>query len=311
MFLFPHGGTVDRDGNLWMTDARGQNGKGNQVFKFSPDGKVLLTLGKPGVSGSGPDLFDQPTDVVVAPNGDIFVTDSHRNGLNNRIVKFTKDGKYMKEWGRKGAGPRRAERTAHDRDGLTRPPVRRRSREQPHPDLRPGGERSSTSGGSSAGRAGSTSPATTRSTSPTPSRAPTPAPASSRASRRASASAAPAMDPSRPSSRTWSRPCPTIQAPKASASTAPATSTARSCEGRCWRGMSENKACSSRFSVLASRFVFRFGSAFRVRVPGSRFRFTLIWAALDRSTLGDYTRPSVASFVLPIRRHRNARRFAQ
>ena len=104
MFLFPHGGTVDRDGNLWMTDARGQNGKGNQVFKFSPDGKVLLTLGKPGVSGSGPDLFDQPTDVVVAPNGDIFVTDSHRNGLNNRIVKFTKDGKYIKEWGRKGAG---------------------------------------------------------------------------------------------------------------------------------------------------------------------------------------------------------------
>jgi DNA-binding beta-propeller fold protein YncE len=104
MFLFPHGGTVDRDGNLWMTDARGQNGKGNQVFKFSPDGRVLLTLGKPGVSGSGPDLFDQPTDVVVAPNGDIFVTDSHRNGLNNRIVKFTKDGKYVKEWGRKGAG---------------------------------------------------------------------------------------------------------------------------------------------------------------------------------------------------------------
>jgi sugar lactone lactonase YvrE len=52
----------------------------------------------------GPDLFDQPTDVVVAPNGDIFVTDSHRNGLNNRIVKFTKDGKYIKEWGRKGSG---------------------------------------------------------------------------------------------------------------------------------------------------------------------------------------------------------------
>jgi sugar lactone lactonase YvrE len=104
MFLFPHGGTVDRDGNLWMTDARGQNGKGHQVFKFNPDGKVLQTLGKPGVSGSGPDLFDQPTDVVVAPNGDIFVTDSHRNGLNNRIVKFTKDGKYVKEWGRKGAG---------------------------------------------------------------------------------------------------------------------------------------------------------------------------------------------------------------
>ena len=90
MFVFPHGATVDRDGNLWVTDARGEAGKGHQVFKFSPDGKVLMTLGKAGVSGSGPDLFDQPTDVVVAPNGDIFVTDSHRNGKNNRVVKFTK-----------------------------------------------------------------------------------------------------------------------------------------------------------------------------------------------------------------------------
>ena len=104
MFLFPHGATVDREGNLWLTDARGEKGKGNQVFKFSPDGKVLLTLGRAGLSGSGPDLFDQPTDVAVAPNGDIFVTDSHRNGTNNRVVKFTKDGKYVKEWGRKGSG---------------------------------------------------------------------------------------------------------------------------------------------------------------------------------------------------------------
>src|SRR5204863_2269501 len=77
-----------------------------QVFKFDKDGAVLMTLGKAGVSGSGPDTFDQPTDVVVSPeNGDIFVTDSHRNGKNNRVVKFTKDGKYVKEWGRKGSGP--------------------------------------------------------------------------------------------------------------------------------------------------------------------------------------------------------------
>ncbi len=105
MFNFPHGATLDRDGNLWVTDARGENGKGHQVFKFSPEGKVLMTLGKAGVSGSGPDLFDQPTDVVVAPNGDVFVTDSHRGGKNNRVVKFTKDGKFVKEWGRKGSGP--------------------------------------------------------------------------------------------------------------------------------------------------------------------------------------------------------------
>jgi len=103
MFIFPHGATVDRDGNLWVTDARGENGKGHQVFKFDPTGRVLMTLGKAGVSGSGPSLFDQPTDVVVAPNGDIFVTDSHRNGLNNRVVKFRKDGTYIKEWGHKGS----------------------------------------------------------------------------------------------------------------------------------------------------------------------------------------------------------------
>ena len=97
MFIFPHGATVDRDGNLWVTDAGGENGKGHQVFKFNPDGKVLMSLGKAGVSGSGPDLFDQPTDVLVAPSGDIFVTDSHRNGKNNRVVRFTKDGKFVKE----------------------------------------------------------------------------------------------------------------------------------------------------------------------------------------------------------------------
>ena len=105
MFVFPHGATVDREGNLWVTDARGENGKGHQVFKFNPQGKVLMTLGKAGVSGSGADLFDQPTDVLVGPNGDIFVTDSHRNGKNNRVVKFDKTGKFIKEWGRKGSGP--------------------------------------------------------------------------------------------------------------------------------------------------------------------------------------------------------------
>src|SRR6187401_1806934 len=104
MFVFPHGATVDGQGNLWVTDARGEAAKGHQVFKFSPDGKVLMTLGKAGVSGAGAGLFDQPTDVLVAPSGDIFVTDSHRNGKNNRVVRFTKDGKYIKEWGKKGSG---------------------------------------------------------------------------------------------------------------------------------------------------------------------------------------------------------------
>lgn len=104
MFVFPHGATVDAGGNLWVTDARGENGKGHQVFKFGPDGTVLMTLGKAGVSGSAPGLFDQPTDVVVSANGDVFVTDSHRNGLNNRVVKFRADGAFVKAWGRKGSG---------------------------------------------------------------------------------------------------------------------------------------------------------------------------------------------------------------
>ena len=111
MFVFPHGATIDGDGNLWVTDARGADGKGHQVFKFSPAGKVLMTLGKAGVAGSGPGLFDQPTDVVVAPNGDIFVTDSHRAEAgkpgatrNDRVVKFTRDGTFVKEWGKKGSG---------------------------------------------------------------------------------------------------------------------------------------------------------------------------------------------------------------
>jgi DNA-binding beta-propeller fold protein YncE len=105
MFVFPHGATVDKDGHLWLTDARGENGKGHQVFEFDKDGKVLMTLGKAGVSGSGRDTFDQPTDVVVSPaTGDIYVTDSHRNGKNNRVVRFSRDGTYIKEWGGKGSG---------------------------------------------------------------------------------------------------------------------------------------------------------------------------------------------------------------
>jgi sugar lactone lactonase YvrE len=104
MFIFPHGATVDRDGHLWVTDARGENGIGHQVIKFDANGKVLMTLGQKGVSGSTSTLFDQPTDVVIAPSGDIFVTDSHRNGKNNRVVRFTRDGKFVKEWGKKGSG---------------------------------------------------------------------------------------------------------------------------------------------------------------------------------------------------------------
>src|SRR5467141_1770299 len=116
MFAFPHGFTVDAQGNIWASDAnkdetvlgmsaKDLNGvvRGHQVFKLSPTGKVLMTLGKEGVPGSEPDTFDQPSGIAVAPNGDIFVTDGH--GKNDRVVKFSRDGRFLKTWGHHGAGP--------------------------------------------------------------------------------------------------------------------------------------------------------------------------------------------------------------
>ena len=105
MFVSPHGIYVDRQGNLWLADGAEKNGKGNQVFKVSPDGRVLMTLGKAGGKGDGVDTFDPPSDVVVASNGDIFVADGHGGMTNARIVKFTSDGKFVKAWGKKGTGP--------------------------------------------------------------------------------------------------------------------------------------------------------------------------------------------------------------
>ena len=106
MFVFPHGIAVDKDGNIWVTDGQGRDGKGHQVFKFSPDGEVLMTLGKAGVAGDGPDTFNQPDDVAIAPNGDIFVSEGHSPAMGNaRVMKFTKDGKFIKQWGKHGSGP--------------------------------------------------------------------------------------------------------------------------------------------------------------------------------------------------------------
>lgn len=104
LFTSPHKLTIDPQGNLWVAD----NGA-HQVLKLSPDGKVLMTLGKKGVAGTGTDEFDAPTEVAVATNGDIFVADGHSGaGLatgNARVMKFDKAGKFLKTWGRKGMGP--------------------------------------------------------------------------------------------------------------------------------------------------------------------------------------------------------------
>ena len=102
MFVFPHGMHVDKDGNVWVTDAEGKDGKGHQVVKFNPDGKVLLVLGRAGVAGDGPDTFNRPSAVTTGPNGDIFVADGHGEESNARVVKFSKDGKFIKTWGKKG-----------------------------------------------------------------------------------------------------------------------------------------------------------------------------------------------------------------
>lgn len=105
LFVFPHGIAIDKEGNVWVTDGQGKNSKGHQIFKFSRDGQILMTLGKAGVAGDEPDEFNQPSDVIVAANGDIFVADGHGGNSNARIVKFSRDGKFIKAWGKKGIAP--------------------------------------------------------------------------------------------------------------------------------------------------------------------------------------------------------------
>ncbi len=107
LFEWPHGIDVDADGNVWVVDARGneERQRGHQVIKFSPEGEVLLRLGTAGVAGRTRTTLDQPNDVLVAPNGDIFVGDGHPGNGNNRIVKYTSDGRYLMEWGETGSNP--------------------------------------------------------------------------------------------------------------------------------------------------------------------------------------------------------------
>ena len=123
MFIFPHKIYIDRDNNVWVIDGRGVNererkthpadaGKGHTVVKFSPGGRVLLTIGKAGVAGHPPEALTQPNSIVIAPNGDIFIAEGHGGQTPgappetvSRISKFSKDGVFIKSFGKLGAAP--------------------------------------------------------------------------------------------------------------------------------------------------------------------------------------------------------------
>jgi sugar lactone lactonase YvrE len=104
-FVFPHTVKPDSQGNIWAIDGDAKDGKGNQVVKYSPDGKELMRLGKAGQGGKGNDVFDRPTGIAFAPNGDIFISEGHAPTFgNSRIVKFDKTGKFIKSFGSFGTG---------------------------------------------------------------------------------------------------------------------------------------------------------------------------------------------------------------
>ena len=116
LMITPHGIHVDRDGNVWIADFAGnkEGTKGHQVHKFSPKGEKLLSLGIAGKPGNADGEFNQPNDVVVGPDGSIYVSDGHdaqgmtttaaiaeglKRGATSRISKFSRDGKFIKSWG--------------------------------------------------------------------------------------------------------------------------------------------------------------------------------------------------------------------
>ncbi|HJO05002.1 MAG TPA: hypothetical protein QGG47_13630 [Acidobacteriota bacterium] len=123
MFAWPHGIHVDAEGNIWTTDARSATqpeleqfpdatDKGHTVFKFSPNGELLMTLGTPGMRGDPPNRLNEPCAVLIAPNGDILVAEGHSGqgedpGPNvvSRISRFTKDGEFIGTIGKRGTGP--------------------------------------------------------------------------------------------------------------------------------------------------------------------------------------------------------------
>jgi streptogramin lyase len=126
LIIFPHGIHVDRQGNIWVTDGQDnaprpaaapgapretmtapspQATKGHQVFKFSPKGEVLMTIGKPGGATGPNECCWQPNDVITNDKGEIFISEGHGANPNDRLMKFSKDGKFLQAWGTRGTGP--------------------------------------------------------------------------------------------------------------------------------------------------------------------------------------------------------------
>jgi sugar lactone lactonase YvrE len=106
LMAFPHGLHVDFEGNVWTTDSgRGNAPGGHLVRKFSPDGELLMTLGHSGVAGDEPDMFREPTDIAVARDGTLFVTEGHlKNGPHSRLSKLAPDGTLIARYGMTGQG---------------------------------------------------------------------------------------------------------------------------------------------------------------------------------------------------------------
>jgi len=130
LFVFPHKIYQDRGGNIWVVDMRGMNAReqarypnarpaGHTVMKFDPEGRLLMTIGTPGVAGDPPNALTEPCAVVVAPNGDIFIGEGHSGqqpqpaNMVARISRFSADGRFIRSFGRLGSG--RVEfKTPHD-----------------------------------------------------------------------------------------------------------------------------------------------------------------------------------------------------
>ncbi len=171
LLLSPHGIYVDRDGNIWAIDCACTGGgggrraaapsdpsqmtrqiidpgnpggspplpSGHQIFKFSPDGTVLMRLGTAG-GAREPDFFWQPNAMVIAADGSIFVSEGHSSaaGSTARVMKFSKDGKLIRSFGKLGTGPGEFDQPHAAGLRLERPALRRRSQQQSHSDLRSG-----------------------------------------------------------------------------------------------------------------------------------------------------------------------------